>query len=228
MTSSETTMNASTDNPRKHFDELVPFYVTGRIAPADRAWAEEYLAAHPEAWAEMEWHRDLMKEVVSTAEARAMQVPEMVGWTSVEAQLRAARKAAPVSWADRWSAWLSTLTARPLAPVAALVIVVQGALIGTLLHRAPADDMEPTRTTSAVVARDVLQVRFKQATTERDLRVLLYGVGARIVDGPDQLGDYVLEPRRGALAALQAELERSELVQRVTLLKAWKAEPREE
>ncbi len=221
-------MNHSTDNPRKHFDELVPFYVTGSISPTDRAWAEQYLAANPEAWAELDWHRDLMKEVVGQAGARALQAPEMVGWARVEAQLRAQRKAKPVPWADRISAWFGSVVAQPLVPVAALVIVVQGALIGTLVQRAPADDMEPSRSASAVLARDVLQVRFKQATTERDLRALLYGVGARIVDGPDQLGDYVLEPRRGALAALQDELARSELVQSVTLVKAWKAEPREE
>ncbi len=221
-------MKPSTDNPRKHFDELVPFYVTGRISQADREWVDQYLAAHPEARAELDWHRDLMKEVVGKAEARAMQVPEMVGWARVEAQLRAVRKARPLSWSERFNGWLAGFSARQLVPLAALVIVVQGAFIGTLLQQAPADDAEPTRSASAVVARDVLQVRFKQATAERELRALLYGAGARIVDGPDQLGDYVIEPRRGALAALQAELERSELVQSVTLLKAWKPEPREE
>jgi anti-sigma factor RsiW len=221
-------MKPSTDNSRKHFDELLPFYVTGRISQTDREWAEQYLATHPEAWAELDWHRDLMREVVGKAEARAMQAPEMVGWAGIESQLRAARQAKPVTFGARLSAWLGALAARPLAPVAALVILVQGAVIGTLMHREPADDMQPTRSASAAVARDVLQVRFKQATAERDLRALLYGAGARIVDGPDQLGDYVLEPRRGALAVLQAELERSELVQSVTLLKAWKAEPREE
>lgn len=221
-------MKPSTDNTRKHFDELLPFYVTGHISQTDREWAEQYLANHPEAWAELDWHRDLMREVVGKAEARAMQAPEMVGWARVESQLRAARQAAPVRIGERLTAWFSALAARPLAPVAALVIMVQGAVIGTLMQREPADGVEPTRSASAAVARDVLQVRFKQTTAERDLRALLYGAGARIVDGPDQLGDYVLEPRRGALAALQAELERSELVQSVTLLKAWKAEPREE
>jgi hypothetical protein len=84
------------------------------------------------------------------------------------------------------------------------------------------------RSTSAVAPRDVLQVRFKQTATEHELRAMLYGAGARIVDGPDQLGDYVVEPKRGPLADLQAELQRQPLVQSVAPLKAWKAEPRED
>jgi hypothetical protein len=221
-------MTSSTDNPRKHFDELVPFYLTGRIAQSDREWVDRYLATHPEAQAELDWHRDLMTEVVGKAEARAMQAPEMVGWARVESELRLARKVAPTSFVDRLNGWLGWLSSKPVAAMAAALIVVQGAMIGTLLNRAPADVTEPIRTMSTAAARDVLQVRFKQAATEHELRTLLYGAGARIVDGPDQLGDYVVEPRRGALAALQAELGRSELVQSVSPLKAWKAEPRDE
>lgn len=226
-------MTTSTDNPRKHFEELVPFYLTGRIAQADRVWVQRYLESHPEAQAELDWHSDLMTQVVNQAEARAMQAPEMVGWARVEAELRATRQSASVkpstmSVADRINAWFGWLSARPLAPVAAALIVVQGAVIGTLLQREPIDGPEPTRSTSTVAARDVLQVRFKQAATEPELRALLYGAGARIVDGPDQLGDYVVEPRRGSLAVLQGELARSELVQSLAVLKSWKAEPREE
>lgn len=221
-------MTPSTHDPRKHFDELVPFYVTGRISQADREWTDHYLAAHPEARAELDWHRDLMSEVVAQAEARTMQAPERVGWARVEARLRAARQAKPLTWRERLGAWLGGFSVRQLAPVAAAVIVAQGALIGALWHQAPSDEAPLTRSASTVVVRDVLQVRFTQATTERELRALLYGAGARIVDGPDQLGDYVIEPRRGALADLQAELQRSDLVQSVTLLKGWKAEPREE
>lgn len=221
-------MTSSLQPPRARFDALVPFYVTGKIAAADRQWVEQYLAAHPHAQAQLEWHRDLMAEVVSRAEARAMQAPEMVGWGRVADELRAARKARPLTWSERINGWIGQLAARPLAPVAALVIVAQGAVIGSLLQRAPADDTELTRSTATVAARDVLQVRFKQAASERDLRSLLYGASARIVDGPDQLGDYVVEPRRGTLAALKAELERSELVQSVNTLKDWKPERPEE
>jgi hypothetical protein len=189
---------------------------------------QQYLATHPEAWAELDWHRDLMTQVVAKAEARAQQAPEMVGWAQVQAQLQAARQAARPSLAERFSGWLGSFSVQRLAPVAAVVILAQGAVIGSLMQRVPVDENEPTRSVSTVAARDVLQVRFKQNTTERDLRALLYGAGARVVDGPDQLGDYVIEPRRGALDALRAELERSDLVQRVTPLKAWKPEPREE
>ena len=101
-------------------------------------------------------------------------------------------------------------------------------VIGALMQGGAVVDVEPTRSVASVPARDVLQVRFRQSTAERELRGLLYATGARIVDGPDQLGDYLIEPRGGSLATLQAELERSESVQSVRVLKAWKPEPRQE
>jgi anti-sigma factor RsiW len=221
-------MTPTTDHPRRHFDELVPFYLTGQLSVEQSAWAEQYIASHPEARAELEWHRDLMREVVSQAEARAEQAPPMVGWAGVQVGLRGLRRAATPSLWDRFGAWLGPLTARPLAPIAALVIVVQAGVIGALMQRPAVVEDEPTRSAASVPARDVLQVRFKQSTAERELRGLLYSVGARIVDGPDQLGDYLIEPRSSSLATLQSELERSESVQSVRVLKAWKPEPRQE
>ena len=221
-------MTPTTDQPRRHFDELVPFYLTGRLSAERIAWVERYLADHPQARGELEWHRDLMHKVVAQAEARALQAPEMVGWAGVQAGLRSLRRPATPSLAERLGAWLGSLIARPLAPVAALVIVVQAGVIGALMQGGAVVDVEPTRSVASVPARDVLQVRFRQSTAERELRGLLYATGARIVDGPDQLGDYLIEPRGGSLATLQAELERSESVQSVRVLKAWKPEPRQE
>ena len=221
-------MTPITDHPRRRFDELVPFYLTGRLSAEQIAWVEQYVANHPEARGELEWHRELMHKVVSQAEARALQAPETVGWAGVQAGLRKLRRAAPPTFSERLVAWWGSLGVRPLAPVAALVIVVQAGVIGALMQRPMALEDEPTRSAVRVPARDVLQVRFKQNTAERELRGLLYASGARIVDGPDQLGDYLIEPRSGSLAALESELQRSDWVQRVSVLKAWKPQPREE
>lgn len=224
-------MTTPSFKPRRRFDDLVPFYVSGQISAADREWVDQYLAAHPGAQAELAWHRDLKAEIAGKAEARAMQAPEMVGWARVEATLRAGRgrgQVVPTSWQERLRSWLSGMNLQRLAPVAAVLILVQGATIGTLVMRAPAGETQLIRSSSAVLPRDVLQVRFKPSVTEADLRALLYGASARIVDGPDQLGDYVLEPRRGTLDQLQAELQRSPLVQSLTPLKAWKPEPRDD
>jgi hypothetical protein len=221
-------MTPSNEPPRRRFDDLLPYYVTGRLSAADREWTDQYLAAHPEARAALDWHRDLQAEVVEKAQARAMQAPEMVGWARVEATLRASRKAKPPSIAERLGAFLDRFAGRRWAPVAAVLILVQGVTIGTLVTRPAVDESQLTRSASTVAPRDVLQVRFKQSASEHELRALLYGAGARIVDGPDQLGDYVVEPRRGTLVALQTEFERSALVQGVTRLEAWKPEPRED
>ena len=46
-------MNTTTDR----FDELLPFYVNGTLAEADRSWVESYLREQPQAADELRWLR---------------------------------------------------------------------------------------------------------------------------------------------------------------------------
>ncbi len=207
-----------TDDPmqpaRRRFDELVPWYVTGELTLTDREWVDHYLADHPEAHDEIAWHRSLAGAV--DEELRAL--PEGAGWQGLAARLKqeaAAKAVAQPTLLDRLTGWLAGLVAHPGYALAAALIAAQAVVIGTLLHeRADAPEFGQMRG-GAQVVEVLLQVRFQQQATERDLRMLLNESGARIVDGPDQLGDYLIAPRTGLLDELRVALAQSTLVVRV-------------
>lgn len=224
---------------RRRFDELVPWYVTGEIAPDDRAWMERYLAEHPDAGAALNWHEGLGAAV----DAHYSRLPESVGWAGLAQRLdaeRAAKRAqAPDTHAaavrtaesartaaartttgpgspgliERLSGWLGELFVRPAYALAAALIVGQTAAIGYLMSRDALERPEHStvRGASATIV-PALEVRFRQSATEQELRALLSQAGARIVDGPDQLGDYVLVPRAATLDELRDTLKQSDLV----------------
>lgn len=231
---------------RRRFDSLAPWYPTGQLSPEDRRFVDAYAANDPDARAALAWHKDLAGVVAARAERRAAQVPEMVGWRGLEARLAADRatRAAIASSSIESSrtptkpglreralaaleAILGSLTARPLQAIAATLIVAQAITIGVLMQPSR-DDTEYAATRGAdrttALPTTVLQVRFKTGTTEAELRELLYRAEARILDGPDQLGDYVIAPRRGPLDALAKTLAADPHVQNVGTLKDWHPE----
>jgi anti-sigma factor RsiW len=197
---------------RRQFDELVPWYVTGELPAPERAQVERYLAQHPEANAELAWHRSM----ASAVDRHYSRLPESAGWSGLEQRLRAdriARAAAPRTWSERLFDWLGGAALRPASALAALAIVGQAAVIGMLVWNQQTAVPEHSIVRGAPSAAEkALQVRFRQSAAEQELRALLSSVGARIVDGPDQLGDYVLLPKAGSVQALHDALKQSELV----------------
>ena len=199
---------------RRRFDELVPWYVTDALTLADRDWVDRYLAEHPEGHDELAWHRSLAGAV--DEELRSL--PEDAGWQGLAARLKqeaAAKSGARRPLLDRLTGWLASLVAHPGYALAAALIAAQAVVIGTLLQqRSDAPEFGEIRG-GAQKIEVLLQVRFQQQATERDLRMLLNESGARIVDGPDQLGDYLIAPRSGLLDELRMALAQSTLVVRV-------------
>jgi hypothetical protein len=78
----------------------------------------------------------------------------------------------------------------------ACVCVLQGAL----LYRATSADQNGFQTASAVEHEHVLAVSFVQDTSELDMRMLLTGIDAKIVDGPNGSGLYRLAFESAATA----------------------------
>lgn len=212
---------------RRRFDELVPWYVTGEIAADDRAWMERYLAENPDAEVALGWHQGLGAAV----DAHYSKLPESVGWAGLAQRLeadRASPRAAAASTAttreprpeiaspglvQQLRDWLGGLLTRPAYAFAAALIVGQTAVIGYLVSR---DELaRPEHSTVRGAPASIvpaLEVRFRQSATEQELRALLSQAGARIVDGPDQLGDYVVVPRSATLDELRDALKQSDLV----------------
>lgn len=230
-------MSAPSTAELRRFERLVPWYTTGKLSAEDRAFVHDYLARHPRAQVALNWHRDLGALVAARAERHALQVPEMVGWAGLESRLRAERTSTSIQVAVRraFGARLAAafrslragLAQRPMHALAAALIVGQAVMIGALVNQSRVDTTFSDIRGAEKPSRAVLQVRFKPVAAETDLRDLLYRSGARIIDGPDQLGDYVVAPRRGSIDTLAAALGESPLVQHVNRLKHWAPEEEE-
>jgi hypothetical protein len=210
------TLDAAT---KRRFDELVLWYVTGKIGDADRAWVEKVAAAHPEAQAELEWHRRLHEDIHS----RYAAIPEDVGLTRLMARVREDAKPAPAraSWSSRLGEFFASLTARPAYALGVAVIVAQAGIIGALLSKTAVEpQFADTRAIAPQPVADaqVLRVTFKAQATERDMRLLLVQVSGRVVDGPGQLGDYIVAVPAKRLEVAKQEMEQSGLVEAVTVL----------
>ena len=208
-----------TASERRRLEAVLPFYLNGRADAADRAFVEA-LQSDPQASAMLAWHRSLAERVAADVES----APANIGWAALMGKVqaeRAARQAPATGW-RAWLAlerWLPRPVQMPAFAVLALAVVVQGALLGGLWPQGDAATAEPEYSAvrgiepvAATPSAALLRVSFKDETSERDLRLLLVGVGANIVQGPGQLGDYTLAvPMERADAAL-AEMSRSEWV----------------
>jgi hypothetical protein len=205
------------DAPTKQrLDELMPWYVSGRIDGQDRAWVERVISEHPTAHAELNWHRVVQEAVREDVES----LPAGAGLQRLLARVRAEEAAKP-SWLARLREGWAKLASGPAFAFAAVLVVVQAGVIGVLLSQeAGQTEFAQTRSLAPEHAapEPVLQVTFKPDVTERDMRLLLARIGGRFIDGPGQLGDYiVLVPVRQIELARQ-QLEESRLVEQVTVL----------
>lgn len=177
---------------KRRLDELISWYVTGTIAEADCEWVEQMVREHPQARAELEWHQWLQREMRAQTE-----VPVDVGLDGLMRRVRADSRSgrSAKSAGGAWQALLGWLGARPAYAFAMTLVVVQAGIIaGLLLRESVPPEYAETRAIAPPSAEGpVLQVTFKPDVTERDMRLLLIKLGAHVVDGPGQLGDYVVE-----------------------------------
>jgi hypothetical protein len=109
----------------------------------------------------------------------------------------------------------------PAFAVAATLILAQAGLIGVLLMReTERDQYYETRSAAPQPAPSgpVLEVNFKPDSSERDIRLALESVGGSIVDGPGQLGNYIVRVAVGQEAAAARKLGASPVVEAVSVL----------
>jgi hypothetical protein len=194
---------------KRRFDELVPFYVGGGIGAAERAWVEAYLAREPGARAALAWHEALPDAI----EEEVARVPADVGLALLRSRLAAAR-GGRLGWLERW---LPRPAVYPAFAGAAALVLVQAVAIallaGGFVGSREAPEFAQTRAIGEPRPRTYLQVNFKPATTERELRLALIRAGGLIVHGPGQLGDYYVTIAGERLDAARRELEASGIVE---------------
>ncbi len=200
---------------RERFQELSPWYVNGTLGDTDRAWMDEYLAAHPEARSELAF----FSTMATTMQRKFDSVPETIGMAHVFQRIEAERAPTMSQGKDKsWrTSWFKSLTTdlnwlRPALAMSLAVVALQSFL---LMQRG--DDAVKYRgvgdaKVGAASKANFYRVSFRATVTEGEVRVLLASMHAEIVAGPGANGEYVLRIQTGDSAAATAQLQASGLI----------------
>lgn len=181
-------------------------YAAGTVDAPTRQRIERALAEDAGLRARLRWYEAVCDGLIA-------RLPEPQRLPSADEVLARTRSAGRPR--GGFFAWLSGAPLKPVAAVAAGVLIAQAAVIGVLTSERL--DAPATRSTGTVSGSTVFVVAFAPDTPEAKIRVLLLEAGAVIVDGPRQLGDYrVAVPANRAGFARQL-FEESRIVEYVRL-----------
>lgn len=200
---------------REEIELLLPWYVTGKLDPADTARVETWLEHEPSMRRQLDIIREEQdqdiraNEMLATRQlsaertlvrTRASESSASGLLTSVAEGIRGLLTA-PTSGALQWA-----------AAAAAIVIVVQAAVIGSLSTRESARYETASGGPAQTAVGTFALVRFANAATLGDIAAVLDALGMSIVDGPRagglfriRIAETQLDPtaRDAGLAALR-------------------------
>lgn len=191
---------------RREIEDRLFAYAAGELDAVSRARVEEQVRADPGLRARLAWY-----EAVCDGVADAL--PSLEGLPSADeviARVRGKRRKPGLF------GWLAGPALKPAAALAAVLIVGQGAIIAML-----ATERGETELVRSAAPTDhmILVVAFNPGATESSIRSLLLEAGARIVDGPKQLGEYRLEAPANRAQFAKSLFEQSKLVEYVRVEK---------
>ena len=205
-------------DPHAAVQQLLPWYLTGRLEAAETAQVEHHLASCTECRAELETERAW--QLLQPGETAQVDVED--GWAKMRSQVAApaprprTADAAPaggrrfggrrVGGGAALPGFFGRAPARAWAAPGLLSVALACALVYTLRPQQAADyhalAAAPVDSATAVV-------RFHPDATEQQIRRGLNAAGARLVDGPTVTDAYVVRVPRDrytqALAALRRE-----------------------
>jgi anti-sigma factor RsiW len=184
-------------------DEQLFAYATGELEPAARARVEALLKTEPALRARLAWYEAVCDGLVHTLPALdALPAADEI---IKRIRGRTARRG--------FFAWLAGPALKPAAALAALLVIMQGAVIAMLaLERA---DTTTVRSTASRAQTVFLVVAFDPQASEAAIRALLLQARATIVDGPKQLGEYRLAVSANRAQFARSLLEQSKIVEYV-------------
>jgi hypothetical protein len=228
-------MSETEEGVRREFEDLVPWYVNGTLDEAGRRRFEELRREIPGA-------EDVIDEDVALQRLmRTMEgdAPADIGLAEVQRRIQASHAGGAVarvaagarangaagarsSWLGTLGRWFGGFATGPVGAFAAILVLIQGVTIGMLVHRGDAvparagyaDTRSPDPAASG--PGRFFKIGFAPDARESDIRFLLVEIGARIVDGPSQLGDYTVALPPGGSADAVARLKGNAIVLSVT------------
>jgi hypothetical protein len=166
-------------------DVLLPWYINGTLRGEELAFVEQHVRACERCRREADWLRDVFAACAAIGPVQDSVRTRANRQTGVDVQ-----QGFPARIARGWR------TAQPLvrgllaAQLAAIVVL--GTLFMMDTHGDASYRTLGTTNRSAQV-RDAVAVMFDPTITESEMRRLVLGVGARIVDGPTSTNAFVLE-----------------------------------
>ncbi|HKP34800.1 MAG TPA: zf-HC2 domain-containing protein [Sphingomicrobium sp.] len=184
----------SQPSPHDDAEELLPWYATGQLDPADRLKVERHLYSCALCRRQLKAERRLAQRV------QAMSPQIDAGWARLKARLESRRTRSAIR--PSFLSDLRSLMSRPaVAAVAAAqlaFVILAGGLLVSLTrpdYHALGSAPEPTSANAIVM--------FRAEATEKDMRTALESAGASIVGGPTAADAYLIHvDTRGRSAAL--------------------------
>lgn len=173
---------------------LLPWLVNGTLDTDEREWLLQHLDACSDCQHELQEQRALQSACAGDA-SLAGNVD--AGWQRMQRRLAAPTRPVTVNWRDSWLArwqqaprWMAWALAAQMALLVALGMVAWW----------PQPETYHTLGASSPPATGNLVIVFDPQLSEGELRRLLAASDARIVDGPNDAGAYVLAvpPSRAA------------------------------
>ena len=190
------------ENPHDEAEELLPWYVTGRLDEADRERVERHLTDCASCQAQLRIERRIAEEY------RAYSPQTETSWARLRARVEPAPKPPPAAANSNWWHSLSRPAVAGLVAAQLAIVAVTATLIASF--NAPTPAYRVLGSTPVAASANAIVV-FQPQTHEHDLRQLLNASGAQLVGGPTDADAYVLHiapaARTAALANLRARPE---------------------
>ncbi len=214
---------------RRHAEaqRLLPWLLNGRLDDDERAWLEPHVAGCGDCRRELEQLRALRDACVQVVDDVTDDVAG-AAFTASSAADRGWRRLLPLlqpSRTQREEAWRRPAAGRPRW--LGWAIAAQAATLAALalaLWQQPAPARYRTLGATAAVSTGNLVIAFDPRLDEAHLRSLLLASQARIVDGPNEAGAYVLSVPPARLAMVRDALRAAP---GVTLVAGLGPEPRQ-
>lgn len=189
--------------PHDEAEELLPWYATGRLDPADRLRVERHLEACAECREQLAFERALAQEFQSfepQVESR---------WSSLKGRIEAQSAGrAPAAPRRDWAGELWAFVTRPAVAAFAAAEVAFVAFASTLLIWLGQPAYHALGSAPPPPTANVL-VMFRADATAQDVRDVLGKADASIVGGPTPAGAFLLHvaaaKRPAAIATLRSD-----------------------
>jgi anti-sigma factor RsiW len=187
------------DNPHDEAEELLPWYVTGRLDAADRELVEKHLTDCPSCQAQLRIERRLADEY------RAYSPQVETNWARLRERIEPTLSSRPAAMPIAASGWRSLRR-----PTVAMLMAAQLAIVvltaGTVRYFAQPDAAYRALGSAPVTASANAVVVFQPQIREEQLRRLLNASGAELVGGPTDADAYVLHIAPAGRSSALAEL----------------------